>query len=157
AAIVTWALMVSKTSLALAVAVHLWADATLAASGPGAGAQAPGGAIPIRVRLDQPGFVTLTIEDTRGDRVRNLLAETRFPAGENTIYWDGYDDGKRDEDGGLVRHRVAPGSYRLRGLTHDGIALRYEMTVDNPGRPPWATRDGSGGWLADHSPPADIL
>jgi hypothetical protein len=35
--------------------------------------------------------------------------------------------------------------------------MRLEMTVNNPGHPPWALKDHSGGWLADHSPPADIL
>jgi hypothetical protein len=97
------------------------------------------------------------IEDSKGNRVRNLIAETRLPGGQNTVYWDGYDDGTRTENGEVVRHRVPPGPYRVRGLTHDGLTLTYEMTVDNPGRPPWTTRDGSGGWLADHSPPGDIL
>ncbi len=35
--------------------------------------------------------------------------------------------------------------------------MRYEFSVYSPGTPPWKTGDGSGGWLADHSPPADIL
>jgi hypothetical protein len=147
----SWALLAAGVVLIAAV------GSTRAGPGSGAGPAETGGAIPVRIRLDRPGYVTLAIEDRRGDRVRNRIAETRLPAGESTISWDGYDDGRRDESGALVRRRVAPGSYRLRGLTHDGLALVYEMTVDNPGRPPWATRDGSGGWLADHSAPADIL
>ena len=35
--------------------------------------------------------------------------------------------------------------------------MRYEMTVNSSGMPPWPTKDASGGWLADHSPPGDIL
>jgi hypothetical protein len=112
--------------------------------------------IPVLFRLDQPGFVTLVIEDPKGHRIRNLIAETRLPAGENTVYWDGYHDGIRKSQGDLVRHRVLPGRYHLRGLAHDGITMCYEMSVDS-GIPPWPTKDGSGGWLADHTPPADVL
>ncbi|QJW98931.1 hypothetical protein [Frigoriglobus tundricola] len=126
------------------------------------GAQPPAGkppflGVPVRFRLDAASRVTLVIEDARGNRVRNLVGETLFPAGENTIYWDGYDDGERGETGALTRRRVAPGTYAVRGLTHAGIRATYEMSVYNPGSPPWATRDRAGGWLADHSPPADVL
>lgn len=114
-------------------------------------------AIPIHVRLPREALCTVVVEDAAGNRVRNLIAETRLPAGENTIYWDGYDDGTRNEKGELVRHRVAAANYNVRGLTLGDIRMVYEMTVDNPGMPPWATKDGHGGWLADHSPPADVL
>jgi hypothetical protein len=113
--------------------------------------------IPIRFRNNRECCVTVVIEDAEGNRVRNLVAETRLPAGENTVWWDGYDDGEWDRDHNLVRHRVRPGTYRVRGLAHDGIRMRYEFSVYSPGTPPWKTRDGSGGWLADHSPPADVL
>jgi hypothetical protein len=114
-------------------------------------------AIPIHFRLDKPGYVTLVIEDTKGNRVRNLLGETHLPAGEHTISWDGCDEGEAKEGGDLVRRRVAPGTYRLRGLVHDKIHLRYDFSVYSPGSPPWHTKDGSGGWLADHSPAADVV
>jgi hypothetical protein len=113
--------------------------------------------IPIRVRLDRGGFVTVVIEDSEGRRVRNLVGEASLPPGETTIWWDGHDEGERDHEGNLSRRRVPAGSYRLRGLTHDGIHQRYEFPVYSPGDPPWKTKDGSGGWLADHSPPADVL
>jgi hypothetical protein len=113
--------------------------------------------VPVRFTLAAPARVTLVIEDERGNRVRNLVAETLFPAGERTVYWDGYDDGVRGGNGDLTRRRVAAGTYNVRGLTHDGIRMSYELTAYNPGQPPWATKDRSGGWLADHSPPADIL
>ena len=113
--------------------------------------------IPIRFRLDRECLVTLVVEDAGGDRVRNLIAEARLPGGENTVWWDGYDDGDWDGDHNLVRRRVRAGTYRARGLAHDGIRMRYEFSAYSPGTPPWKTRDGSGGWLADHSPPADVL
>ena len=132
--------------------------ATLAEQAPpSAVGAAPTHAIAIPVRLPKAAYVTLVVEDSAGNRVRNLLGETYLPAGETTVYWDGYDDGQRNETGQLLRHRVQAGDYRLLGLTHHGIRMVYELTVNNPGTPPWATKDESGGWLADHSPPADIL
>ena len=120
------------------------------------GSQSSGG-IPIRFRLERPGLVTLVVEDAQGKRVRNLIAEAHLPGGENIVWWDGYDDGDWDQSHNLVRHRVPPGPYRVRGLVHDGIRMRYEFSVYSPGTPPWKTRDGSGAWLADHTPPADVL
>lgn len=119
-------------------------------------AEGPGG-IPIRFRLDSPGLATIVIEDEAGNRVRNLVAEARLPSGEDVVWWDGFDEGERDSSGDLVRRRVAPGRYRARGLVHDGVHLRYEFPLYGPGDPPWKTKDGRGGWLADHSPPADVL
>ena len=55
--------------------------------------------IPVRLVLDAAGFQTVVIEDSQGNRVRNLIAETRFPAGETTLYWDGLDDGGRGRTG----------------------------------------------------------
>jgi hypothetical protein len=97
--------------------------------------------------------VTLVIEDAAGKRVRNLVAETRLPAGKNLILWDGYDDGTRDEKGNFVRRRVPAGQYRVRGLTHSGIRLNYEFPIYSGGNPPWRTPDKSGAWMADHSSP----
>jgi len=117
-----------------------------------AGATQPG-AIPVRFNLESAGYVTLVIEDAAGNRVRNLIAETQLPAGENQVIWDGYDDGVRDTGGNLVRQRVAPGKYGVRGLTHGGIHLSYEFPIYSGGNPPWKTPDKSGGWMADHSVP----
>ena len=111
------------------------------------------GDFPIWVELDKPQLVTVVIEDAAGLRVRNLVAEMQLPAGKNRLSWDGYDDGKRNAGGDLVRQRVKPGSYRARGLSHDGLTLTYEFTVYSGGNPPWPTKDFTGGWLADHSCP----
>src|SRR6516164_3256479 len=72
--------------------------------------------IPVRFRLDEPAFVTLVIERTaavepdsagekpdkaagklhytgrHGLRVKNLVSNTWFPAGEHTVWWDGQDE-----------------------------------------------------------------
>jgi hypothetical protein len=117
--------------------------------------------VPIRFTLNKPGYVTLVIEDAQGRRVRNLIAETRFDAGEHTVWWDGLDEhrvnvrvhGIYDIRGRLV----PPGRYRVRGLTRPTLRLSYQMTPYNAGSPPWLTADTSGGWLADHTPPWDAL
>ena len=107
--------------------------------------------------------MTLVIDSADGRRVRNLVSETPFPAGPNTVWWDATDDLARDAD--AARHGVyhipsqlvAPGTYRVRGLYHAGIDLRYEFSIYNAGSPAWATEDHTGGWLANHTPPSIAL
>lgn len=111
------------------------------------------GSVPIIIELAKPQLVTVVIEDATGKRVRNLISETKLPAGKNRILWDCYDDGQTNKAGDLVRHRVEPGNYRARGLTHEGIKTIYEFAVYSGGNPPWATKDETGAWLADHSSP----
>lgn len=108
---------------------------------------------PIWVDLARPQTVTVAIDDASGRRVRNLISETRLPAGRQRLSWDGYDDGVYATDGTLTRHRVPPGTYTARGLVHDGLKTIYECTPYSGGNPPWQTKDGLGGWLADHSSP----
>jgi len=123
---------------------------------------APEKTIPINFYLDKPGYVTLVIEDKDGKRVWNVIGDTWFDKGEHTLYWDGYDVGTplsvlRDTVVDMKRNLVKAREYRLRGLVHDGIAIKFEMPIQSPGSPPWHTSDGSGAWLSDHSPPADIV
>jgi hypothetical protein len=135
-------------------AVLLLAAAIAAPAGPAA-AQ-----VPITFELDRPGYVTLVIEDAEGRRVHNLLADTRFQAGRHTVWWDGYEEGvKQGKDEGFDVHRarVEPGKHMARGLAHDGLALKYRVSVQSPGKPPWLTADRSGAWLADHTPPSAVL
>ncbi len=113
--------------------------------------------IPVRFNLPKPSYLTLVIEDAQGQRVRNLISETRLPAGDNVVYWDGYAEGSPASGGGFVHPRAPIGQYHVRGLVHDGLHLRYEFQVYGGGNPPWLTLDGSGGWLADHSVPCDVL
>ena len=112
---------------------------------------------PIWIELDKPQLVTVVIEDAAGQRVRNLVAETQLPAGRNRLSWDGFDDGQRNAGGDLIRQRVAPGTYRARGLSHDGIKIIYEFTAYSGGNPAWPTKEHTGGWLADHSMPMSAL
>jgi hypothetical protein len=118
--------------------------------------------IPIRFSLKEAGFVTLVIEDSTGKRMRNLVSDTPFPAGQNVVYWDGADEsgGVKADAGGLFQTRgqlVSAGRYRVRGLFHKGLDPRYEFSVYTEGKPAWRTPDGTGRWLADHTPPVDVL
>ena len=80
--------------------------------------------IAVRFQLPEAGRVTLVIEDSAGKRVRNLISEMPFPAGENVAWWDGTDDVGRDRDAArhglyhIPEQPVPPGSYRVRGLFH---------------------------------------
>ena len=114
--------------------------------------------VPISISLDQPATATVVVERTDGTRVANLVAETLMAAGRHTFYWDGYDVGLQpDEHSPYVRQRVEPGTYRVRGLVHEGIRMRYEMSLYSPGVTPWKNADGTGSWLGDHSVNADCL
>lgn len=111
-----------------------YADATLA----------PRGAIPVRFTLPQSANVTASLFDKQGHLLRQLLKDVHRSAGPNTVYWDGLDQ----------YGKPAPaGSYVIKGLYHPPIGLDYQLTVCNPGAPPWPTADGKGDWLADESSP----
>jgi hypothetical protein len=107
--------------------------------------------------------VTLVIETAEGVRVRNLISETFCPAGENVIGWDAMDDLGRDVE--AAKHGiystpgkfVLPGAYRVRGLSRQGLDLRYEFPIYTGGSPAWLTADNTGGWLTNHTPPMSAL
>jgi hypothetical protein len=113
--------------------------------------------------LDRPSFVTLVIEDDSGQRVRNLIAETHFEAGDHTVWWDGLDETPGNFRGPVYDTQgkpVLPGTYRVRGLARDALTLKHEFTVYNAGVPPWRVgkdREQSGEWLADHAAPSSVL
>lgn len=119
--------------------------------------------IAVPFNLKDPGYVTLVIEDKTGQRVRNLVSETWFKAGNNTVWWDGLDDLGRDVEAAghgiyaIPSKLVAPGDYTVRGLVHQEIKTSYEMAVYAPGNPPWTTNDHLGGWLGNHSAPQAAL
>jgi len=119
--------------------------------------------IAIPFTLKQGGYVTFVIDNKDGERVRNLIAETWFDAGKNTVYWDGLDDLGRDTDAAahglytIPGKFVQPGNYTVRGIVHSKITPTYEFSLYNAGKPAWRTSDGTGGWLANHSAPQAAL
>lgn len=118
--------------------------------------------IPIKFTLPQAGVVTLVIEDSNHQRVRNLVSETPFPAGENMAWWDGSDDLLRDPQAAshgvyhIPTRFVTPGTYRVRGLWHTPLELHYEFSLYNAGKPAWRTADNTGCWLTTHTPPTSM-
>jgi len=126
-------------------------------------ADGPHPPIPVRFKLDKPGFVTLVIEDESGKRVRNLISETPFPAGDSVAWWDGTDDLGRDVDAAkhgvykIPAQFVTPGKYTVRGLVRGEIEPRYEFPIYSGGHPAWETADKTGGWLTNHTPPQAAL
>ncbi len=119
--------------------------------------------IAIHFKLAEPGTVTLVIDRADGQRVRNLVSEKLFPAGDNTVWWDGQDDLGRDPEAahhGLFHipgKFVAPGEYHVHGLTRKGIDLRFEFSIYNSGYPAWETADSTGCWLTNHTPPCSAV
>ena len=98
--------------------------------------------LPVTLRLAKPGYVTAVIERADGRRVGNLVSEVKAQAGSLTLNWDLYDVGvRKGEKEPYVRTLVEPGTYRIRGLVHDGLDLRYEFSVYSPGQPSWKTED----------------
>ena len=126
-------------------------------------AEAPHPPIPIQFTLSEPGFVTLVIDRQDGTRVRNLVSETPFPAGQNTAWWDGLDDLGRDPEAAAhaVYHvpgkLVEPGSYSVRGLVRPQIDVLYQMSPYTNGNPAWKTKDRGSEWLTNHTAPNDVL
>jgi hypothetical protein len=145
------------------LALTLLGDAPLTAAILPATSAAEHPPLPIHFTLKAAGYVTLVIEDATGRRVRNLVSEMPFPAGDNVAWWDGTDDLGRDPE--AARHGVyhvpgafvAPGAYRVRGLFGREVNLRYEFPVYTAGSPAWNTEDHTGAWLANHSPPNSAL
>ncbi len=144
-------LLTGLTACALLLAAHpVWA-------------QPRASRIPITVNLDQPGEVTLVIEDAQGKRVRNLISAQPMKAGRHTIYWDGMDDRERDREAAkhsvfhIPGRMVEPGSYTVRGLVHPTIDIIYRMTPYTNGNPPWRTTDHGSQWLTNHSAPSDVV
>lgn len=108
---------------------------------------------PLRVpyQLAEDGNVSVVVNGPDGRRARNLVTRAVQTKGQHQVGWD-----LKDENG----EYVAPGTYKWSALTWPDLQVRYEMTVypnvsqHAPGNAPWLTgMNGSGGWLADHTPP----
>ena len=112
-----------------------------------AAADKPEGPVKIAYTLAKDQRVTLAIDDASGKRVRNLLPAAERKAGANVDLWDGLDD-----QGQVVQ----PGTYTVKGLSHDGLHLTYEGSFASPGNPPWSTADGTGAYYGDHTPPEAV-
>ena len=92
------------------------------------------------------GEAALVVQDAKGRRVRNLLAQVERKAGQSAEPWD-----LKDEEG----QYVAPGTYRCRWTVGPKPELVYQMTPypnvadHSPESKPWGGGP-SDGWLSDH-------
>ena len=125
------------------------------------------GPIPIRFTVPRQAVkFTLAIDDANGNRIRNLASHANVTdytiktEGDNRILevpWDGRAEGPWQKDRSLFLGDYAPaGNYTARVIVHDGIGVVHAGTFYNPGTPPWPTPDGTGSWLADHTPPSAV-
>jgi hypothetical protein len=154
--------MARSTQSAVLEALSLVGLTGLVFAGATATKQEPHPPIAARFHLDRPGFVTLVVENAHGLRIRNLVSETYYPAGDQVAWWDGLDDLDRDTDSAahavydVPGKMVEPGTYTVRGLYRQQIDLKYEFAIYNPGQPPWLTSDTSSEWLTTHTPPSAV-
>ena len=101
-------------------------------------------ALSVAYKMPADGQLTLGLYDKEGKLLKWLAQDDYRYAGANQEAWDGLDQ---------YGNPVPAGSYQLKGLYHAPITTDYQMSVGNPGNPPWPTPDGKGDWLADESNP----
>lgn len=108
----------------------------------------PSGVVALPFAAPEDGLYTVVIVDTStGRNIRRLATIEKMRKGQKVVEWDGLDDN------GVP---VKPGKYEYRGVRHNGIDLKYLMTLNNPGTPAWQTDDGKGEWGGDHCPPQTV-
>ena len=126
---------------------------------------APEGVAAIPFEMPEDGLATIQILDERGEVVQNLLAGEPRAKGKQTAWWDlatlyDYWPPFPGKDPFPDAPKVAtPGTYRWRGLWHPPLALHYLYSfypLKKHGLA-WITADTTGGWLADHTPPQDVV
>ena len=113
------------------------------------------GTVPVRISVPNGSArFTIAIDDANGKRIRNLAGDfdpQEYAVGQKDgnrvveVLWDCLDDKGRP---------VQPGSYKVRGLSHEGLDAEYDMSFYNPGTPQWG--GGAGAWGADHCPPSGV-
>lgn len=102
----------------------------------------PKGPVAVTFSVPKESYVTIALEDPRGNRVKSLVGGVKYAAGTHTIDWSGLDD--RD---GLL----SPGRYRWAGIYRDAISTRWKMSYYQANREiPWPNAQGTGAWGPDH-------
>ncbi|HEX4140211.1 MAG TPA: hypothetical protein VHY09_07670 [Candidatus Methylacidiphilales bacterium] len=104
-------------------------------------------ALAVSYQMPADGELTLGLYTRDGALLRWLVQDDFRRSGENRATWDGLDQ---------WGHRVPAGDYVLRGIYHAPLSADYQLTVANPGTPPWPTRDGRGDWLSDEGNPQAV-
>lgn len=107
----------------------------------------PRGALACSYTMPKEGDLTLGVFDAQGHLLRWIVQGARRRAGRNTENWDGLDGYGKP---------IPAGSYQIKAIYHPPLGLDYQMTVDNPGSPPWPTADDKGDWLSDEADPQGV-
>jgi len=102
------------------------------------------GTVPITYTLDEDRDVTIAIDDSKGNRVRNLIGQYPRSKGKNTDFWDGLNDQGAP---------VEPGTYTARIVDHEPIEVKFVNSLYNAATPPWITATGRKLWGANHGHP----
>ena len=105
------------------------------------------GAIPITYNLPDDREVTIAIDNSHGERVRNLFGQFPRKKGANTELWDGLDDAGKP---------APPGQYTATIVDHKPLELKLLNSVFNTSRVPWATESGTNVWGSNHGYPTTV-
>jgi hypothetical protein len=105
--------------------------------------------LPLKFNFDlaKENITSITLINSKGDRVRNIIAAESRPMGKVIESWDGLDD---------VGRVLPPGDYTWKGVTHDPLKTKLVLGVSNAGTPTYNTPDGKGAWGGDWGCPSDV-
>ena len=110
----------------------------------------PGGGIRIEIPYSAPadGFLSLALNNDRGQLVRSLLHARPVKAGNGTVPWEGTSDLGIPQPGGVYSTKAV--------FFTEKPKAEYVMTVGKNGNPPYRTPDGKGDWGGNLGGPAAI-
>lgn len=106
----------------------------------------PPALFPITYQLNTSGELAMVLEDSNGNRIRNLVAQVARGKGVNREMWN-----CQNQQGIFV----SPGKYKWRAIYAPPLELHYQQTVypnveaHSPGRLPW-NRGPQDGFLGNH-------
>ena len=105
--------------------------------------------LPLTFTYDLPrdAEVTIALVNNKGQYARHLVAQGYRQKGAVIESWDGLDDSGQP---------LPAGKYTWKGIFHDPITTRHLLSVNNSGKPPYSTEDGTGSWGSDHNNPATV-
>ena len=112
-----------------------------------AAATAPAGGADVTYTLPTATKISLSIVNSNGWIVRELLRADAENAGSHTAHWDGNDDMGRP---------CPPGDYTWRAVYGDRIKADYVLSLGNSGQPPYRTEDNKGSWGGCHGNPMSV-
>lgn len=102
------------------------------------------GPLEIKYTLPEDRDVTIAIDNSQGQRVRNLFGQFPRTKGDHTDRWDGLDD---------HGNPVAAGDYNVRIVDHLPVQVKFLNSVYNAATPPWTTKSGRKFWGSNHGHP----